>query len=324
MNPDASAAVSDPRILIVPQTSRGYGGLSKECRATARDCPQIRSITHIVDHTVTFAVQRPDAVPLPGGLAWEEEADTEGRPGRGLVRWVLRIDHAMQELDTGELMRTLVVTAGGGIQCSRLHSGQYLVGISESGAGCAPMDEAMNRMVSKIRQERHLTDELPGGRPGEVIEPFVAESPLLMQVLTRDAEEEHRLRAIWHRHLNPTDLHYAAYYRNWSLVCVGDTFDHQELDDTFGRVTAPARRARYRDLVCRLQNELDTLGSIIEPVTRDPVRRLVLDVVEGAFYMHWLDGAEGEFVVGVTFRQPKVAVAEQRLRKLVKEVRAPR
>ncbi|EFL35437.1 predicted protein [Streptomyces viridochromogenes DSM 40736] len=323
MNPDASAAVSDPRLLIVPQVSQSYGHLSKECRATVAACPEIRSISHVVSNTVVFAVREADAVPFPTGMSWEDEADTEGRPGRRLVRWVLETDEAMRALDVGYLMRTLVVTPEGGMQCSRLHSAQYLVGISPSGPGCDAMDTTMNRLVTKIRTGRQMVDELPGGRPGEVKEPLVQGSSLFMHVLSRDAQEAQRLRGIWHRHLNPRDLHYAAYYRDWSLVCSGDAFEHQELEDSFAVVSVAARRAIYRDLVSRLREQLTDLAGIMAPVTRAPIRRLVLDVVDGAFYMHWLGDAAGDFVVGVTFRQPQVAVAEERLLDLIAEVRVP-
>ncbi|MFF8935866.1 hypothetical protein ACF08O_14270 [Streptomyces paradoxus] len=324
MNPDASAAVSEPRLLSVPQVSQSYGHLSKECRAAVAACPEIRSMTHVVRNTVVFAVREAEAEPFPGGLSWEDEADAEGRPGRRLVRWVLKTEEAMRRLDVGDLMRTLVVTPEGGMQCSRLHAAQYLVGISPSETGCDAMDTKMNRLVSKIRAERQMADELPGGREGEVLEPFVQGGSLFMHVLTRDMQEEQRLRSIWHRHLNPGDLHYAAYYRNWSLVCSGDAFEHQELEDSFAVVSVAARRAIYRDLVSRLREELTDLAGIIAPVTRAPIRRLVLDVVDGAFYMHWLGDAEGDFVVGVTFRQPQVGVAEERLRHLTAAVRARR
>jgi hypothetical protein len=321
MNPDASAAVSEPRLLSVPQVSQSYGHLSKECRAAVAACPEIRSMTHVVRNTVVFAVREAEAEPFPGGLSWEDEADAEGRPGRRLVRWVLETEEAMRRLDVGDLMRTVVVTPEGGMQCSRLHSAQYLVGISASEPGCALMDTTMNRLVSKIRAERLMVDELPGGRTGEVKEPFVQGSSLFMHLLTRDPQEAQRLRSIWHRHLNPGDLHYAAYYRDWSLVCSGDAFEHQELEDSFAVVSVAARRAIYRDLVSRLREELTDLAAILAPVTRAPIRRLVLDVVDGAFYMHWLGDAEGDFVVGVTFRQPRVGVAEERLRDLIAEVR---
>ncbi|MFJ4554782.1 hypothetical protein ACIP4Q_01620 [Streptomyces massasporeus] len=321
MNPDASAAVSEPRLLSVPHVSENYGHLSKECRAAVAACPQIRSITHVVRNTIVFAVREADADPFPDGLSWEDEADAEGRPGRRLVRWVLATNEAMGPLDVGYLMRTLVVTRDGGMQCSRLHAAQYLVGISASEPGCDAMDKTMNRLVGKIRTGRHQVDELLGGSEEEVKEPVVPSGSLFMHVLTRDLQEAQRLRSTWHRHLNTGDLHYAAYYRDWSLVCSGDTFEHQELEDSFAVVSVAARRAIYRDLVSRLREELTELAGIIAPVTRAPIRRLVLDVVDGAFYMHWVGDGEGDFVVGVTFRQPQVAVAEERLRDLIAEVR---
>ncbi|CAL9412102.1 hypothetical protein SUDANB1_01672 [Streptomyces sp. enrichment culture] len=321
MNPDASAAVSEPRLLSVPQVSQSYGHLSKECRAAVAACPEIRSMTHVVRNTVVFAVREAEAEPFPGGLAWEDEADAEGRPGRRLVRWVLAAEEAMRRLDVGYLMRVLVVTPEGGMQCSRLHDAQYLVGISASGAGCDAMDRKMNKLVGKIRTGRRQVDELLGGSDEERKEPVVPSGSLFMHVLTRDLQEAQRLRSTWHSHLNPGDLHYAAYYRDWALVCSGDTFEHQELEDSFAVVSVAARRAIYRDLVSRLREELTDLAGVIAPVTRAPIRRLVLDVVDGAFYMHWLGHGEGDFVVGVTFRQPQVAVAEERLRDLIAEVR---
>jgi hypothetical protein len=47
----------------------------------------------------------------------------------------------------------------------------------------------------------------------------------------------------------------------------------------------------------------------------------VLDVQEGAVYIHWLDSRRGDFLLGVTLDQPMVDRAERRLRALVERVR---
>lgn len=322
MKRDADGAVSDPKALVAPHAERGYDHLIEACRSTAAACPEIRSLTHLTLNTVDFCVRAAAATPFEDALPWEDDVEVEGRPARRLVRWVSELDAAMRPLNTGELMRVLAVTRSAGAQCSRLREGQYVVGVSATGAGGDAVDRAVNAMVTDLRTRHYQQgDELPGGELGRPKRVLDGQVPLVMHVLTPDQDEESRLRGIWQRHVNPYDLQYAGYYRRHSPVCVGDAFEHGELVDTFLVVPVQTRRALYRDLVFRLGSALVELTDILRPVTGDPVERLVLDVQEGAVYVHWLDAAAGDFLVGVTVRQREVAVAEERLADLIAELR---
>ncbi|MFI2642315.1 hypothetical protein [Streptomyces sp. NPDC018610] len=322
MKRDADGAVSDPKALVAPHAERGYDHLIEACRTTAAACPEVRSLTHLTLNTVDFCVRAAAAAPFEDALPWEDEVEVEGRPARRLVRWVTEMDAAMRPLNTGELMRVLAVTRSAGAQCSRLRDGQYVVGISATGPGSDAVDGAVSTMVTGLRTDHYQQgDELPGGEPGRRKRALDGHVPLVMHVLTPDRDEESRLRGIWQRHVNPYDLQYAGYYRRRSAVCVGDAFEHGELADTFLVVPVQTRRALYRDLVFRLGSALVDLADILRPLTGDPLERLVLDVQEGAVYVHWLDPAAGDFVVGVTVRQKEVAVAEERLTDLVAELR---
>ncbi|MFF8594196.1 hypothetical protein ACF061_22630 [Streptomyces sp. NPDC015220] len=322
MKRDADGAVSDPKALVAPHAERGYDHLIEACRTTAARCPEVRSLTHLTLNAVDFSIRAAAAVPFSDALPWDDEVEVEGRPARRLVRWVTEMDAAMRPLNTGELMRVLAVTRSAGAQCSRLRHGQYVVGVSTTGPGSDAVDDAVNEMVTDLRTNHYQQgNELPGGEPGRRKRSLGAEVPLVMHVLTPDKDEESRLRGIWQRHVNPYDLQYAGYYRRWSPVCVGDAFEHGELADTFLVVSVQTRRALYRDLVFRLSSALVDLADILRPVTREPLERLVLDVQEGAVYLHWLDPAAGDFLVGVTVRQKEVAVAEERLTDLIGEIR---
>jgi hypothetical protein len=322
MKRDADAAGGGLKTLVAPHAGRGYDYLIEACRDTAAGCPGIRSLTHLTNNTVDFAVRAAAAEPFRGALPWDDEVEVEGRPAQRFVRWVLETDATMRQLRTGELMRVLAVTRSGGMQYSRLRDGQYVVGMATSSEGCDAMDTVMNDMATDLRYRLFdLGTEFPGGDPAQHKRTLTDHVPLTLQATTRDQEDENRLRGIWPRHLNPYDLHYAAYYRDGTPVCAGDCFEHAELSEALVAVPAQNRRAMYRDLVFRLQTSLGDLAQILEPLTTDPVERLVLDVQQGAVYLHWLDTADGDFVVGVTVRQKQVAVAEERLGDLIRDLR---
>ncbi|MBN0042720.1 hypothetical protein JS756_01060 [Streptomyces actuosus] len=322
MKQDADEAASGLKTLVAPHAGRGYDQVIEACRDTAAACSGIRSLTHLTDNTVDFTVRAASAVPFPGALPWDDEVEVEGQPAQRFVRWALEADDTMRQLRTGELMRVLAVTRSGGMQYSRLRDGQYVVGIARTGVESDAMDTAVNKMTTGLRTGHwDQGNEYPGGDHNQVKRMLTEHVPLTVQATTRDKDEENRLRGVWQRHLNPYDLHYAAYYRAWSPVCAGDCFEHSALSEALIAVPAQNRRAMYRDLVFRLNSWLTDLTEILEPVTPDPVERLVLDVQQGAFYLHWLDPAAGDFVVGVTARQRQVHVAEERLGDLIRDMR---
>jgi hypothetical protein len=299
---------------------------SDRCQAEFVASGRLRSIAHFSNQILDFVIR-----PSGAGLQrpeHDEDAinEEEGRPGGQLVLCFEDFDQALRQLNTGELMRTIVATPSGSLYCARVKQALHLVGITHAPDGVDDLDTTMNRLVTMVRDEVHnLPDERLGGdrRWHLSAVPPITEHQFAFEVGLTALESPHletRLRSLWPRFVNCEDLHYAALYRDWSLVCVGDAFDDDRISPRFMNIEPPRRRSLYRDIAHRLRADIARLRDVLHPVTADPINRLVLDVQEGSVYIHWLGTGTGDFILGVTLNQILVHAAEQRLRGLIAEL----
>lgn len=298
--------------------------ISELCQRHVAECPAIRSVAHYSNGVLDFVVHAADAEPLLGGPLMDRRIDAEGRPGHQLVRCVQDFDRSLTALRTGELMRTVVATPSAAMYCGRVKADQHLVGITLEGDGIEPMDDRLNTLVTQIRSLMNLPNEYPGGADVEYVAPEGTEGLQFLIGRVVDEQAQARLRGIWHRHLNHTDLQYLAYYRSWELICVGDAFDTPRLGLHFLATEPSSRRRKYRDIAGGLRTDIARLRDTLQPVSHNPINRLVLDVQEGAVYIHWVsEGRHGDFLLGVTLDQHQVGNAERRLREVVNELPPP-
>ncbi|TPQ21325.1 hypothetical protein [Streptomyces sporangiiformans] len=308
-------------------TAKRHGLITRLCEEAVAEAPAVRSLSHYSNGILDFAVFRASRAPL-SSLVTEvgDEAQNESLPGSRLLLCAQDLGAVLRPLGTGELMRTVLANARGGLWGGRARPGEFLAAVTDVPDGVPAMDAAMNRLVTRIRAEVHsLPDEKPGGDPGA--KPYLqtgattSEGPQVDfgTAAVPDTLYEQRLRDLWRTHVNTTDLQYAGYYRDWTLVCVGDVFDAHELGPRFIDVSVRTRRTAYRDLSRSLRGHLvrltDALG-LVAPADAGhaPVDRLVLDVQEGAVYVLWT--SPRAFLLGVTLDQRHVDNAERRLRGL--------
>lgn len=285
----------------------------------------VRSVAHYSHGALDFVVRRDGVPPLKGPHGTpSSDLAAEALPGRHLVVCAEDLNRSLQRLGTGELMRLVVGTPAGGMYCGRIRGGQHLTGVALSADGVVELDKALNDAVRTIRTEvHHLPDELLGGNPdARPAEPEgVTAAHFEVDLADRGPEEEARLRGLWHRHVNPVDLQYGAYYDEWSMVCAGDAFDDPRLGVRLMDTPSRDRRHMYRDLAARLRSDITRLRQALRPVADGPVDRLVLDVQEGAIYVLWPGRGSGTFLLGVTTDQHQVATAEEGLRSLLSALR---
>ncbi|MFC9292887.1 hypothetical protein ACFTWH_05770 [Streptomyces sp. NPDC057011] len=324
------AAPAQQRTEILKEshwTPQRHGRITELCQeAVASAGSGIRSLSHYSNGILDFVVCHTDRGPLSSMVADAgDDLQDESLPGSRLLLCTQDLGGILRPLGTGDLMRTVVANAGGGLWGGRVKPGEFLAGLTEEAASVEAMDATMNTLVTRLRTEVHrLPDELPGGSltaaPGHSTEQV---SPRVdFGTATRPGSgDEERLRHLLQGHLNTTDLQYAAYYRDWTLVCVGDVFDAPELGPRFLNVSVRSRRSAYRDLSQRLSGHLSRLTDALHLVAPPepggpPVDRLVLDVQEGAVYVTWT--SPSEFVVGVTLDQPQVGNADINLNRLAR------
>lgn len=312
-------------VVLTERHDDGHRPLSDRCQDAFADSAAIRSIAHFGNGIIDFAVRPENARPLPNTtLVTEDPLESEGAMGRQLIRSFQDLDTELNRFQTGDLMRMVVQTRSCGLYCGRVRARQHLVGVTLD-SDVPALDEAMNRLVTRLRTEVYnLPDENPGGAEGASRAELDTVQKLTFEGgLRHDPARVGQLRGIWHRFVNPTDLQYASYFQHWTLTCAGDAFEDPGLSPRFLDMTASARRALYRDLAGRLRGTVARLQDVLRPITRDPIDRLVLDVQEGAVYLHRLPTGLDDLVIGVTMDQFLVGRAEQRLRELVSEIPAP-
>ncbi|MFD5896563.1 MULTISPECIES: hypothetical protein [unclassified Streptomyces] len=307
-------------------TDDAYEEFAQRCLAAARKTPLFRGIAHFSNNIVDFAVRPAGAPPFPaaGGLPWDEEVETEGRPGRQLLRCVADFSTTLDRLETGYLMRVLAVTTGGAMHYGRLKRGQHLVSVTLADAGVDGLDWMMNDTVADIREAvLHQPDEHLGGDKNRPLRALDGPQDINFEAdRTADQVLVSALRRDWQSLVNRHDLQYAAYYRDWALVCAGDALGDRLISPHLVGVVAAAKRAMYHDIAFRLRTTVASLAEPLQSIGLSGLTRLVLDVQEGAVYIHWLGGGEGDFVLGVTLDQFEVANAETRLRELVRGISA--
>ncbi|NEA61828.1 hypothetical protein [Streptomyces sp. SID12488] len=309
-------------------TPKRHGLITALCEETLERTPAIRSLAHYSNGILDFVALRADRAPL-SSLVTEigDDAQNESLPGSRLLLCTQDLGAVLRPLKTGELMRTVLAGTRAGLWGGRARPDEFLAAVTDVPGGVPDMDDAMNRLVTRIRTEVHgLPDELLGGDAQAKAHLQSGEAPAGPHVdfgtaAAPNAVYEQRLRDLWRTQVNTTDLQYAGYYRDWTLVCVGDVFDSQELGPRFMDVSVRTRRTAYRDLSRSLRGHLIRLKDALDliappPVNGASVERLVLDVQEGAVYVHWT--SPRAFLLGVTLDQRQVANAEQRLAALAR------
>ncbi|MFD5157197.1 hypothetical protein ACFWMJ_03855 [Streptomyces hawaiiensis] len=327
------AAVPQPETELFTESHwspEGHGRITALCQQAFAGAPALRSVSHYSNGIIDFVVRRSDCPPLSSLVTvGGEDIANEALPGSRLLLSTQDLGALMRPLGTGELMRIVVANARGGLWGGRVKAGQYVSAHTDTPGGMPTVDAAMNALVSAIRtQVHHLPDELPGGLTNAP-QPLPEDKGRLRidfgtAAAEPDSPSEMRLRALWGGHVNTLDLQYAAYYRDWKLVCAGDVFESPELGPRFLETSVRSRRTSYRDLAQSLRGHLARLTDALRLVVPPPADRLVLDVQEGAVYVTWL--SPRDYVLGVTLDQRQVTHAEIRLRRLasaVSEIRGP-
>ncbi|MEV5408145.1 hypothetical protein AB0K60_04775 [Thermopolyspora sp. NPDC052614] len=318
-----------PYLVREPHVHAGYDGLIRYCGASLSAPHGPQYIAHYGTGVFDFSVDTFDHDECATLLRMppKETRDRYRHAARQFIVCVEDFDLSLRALNTGEVIRTVVQSVGSGaLYCGRIRSGEYVVGAALPPLRAEAMDLRMNHLANEIREnEFRLGSEHPGGDippspadPGDVNPPSAprtwSDSGLREQLQTRLFND-------WAYSVGPDDLHYAALYRNWSPVHVGDVFDDPQLGRWFTDIAITSRRTLYQDIASRLRSDMSRLRHALRLIIDGPIDRLVLDVQAGALYVHWLQPGSGDFLVGVTLMQDKVWYAEARLRRLVERVR---
>jgi hypothetical protein len=244
------------------------------------------------------------------------------RLGRQLCAAFEQLDQDMQPAYTGALIRAVFRTDDAEIVCDPVVRSQYVVGIGYTGDRDAYIDEASDvdrsvaGLITDLRGEVGLSSQNPGGFETETadVAPSAASPPhsSSRRPLPRPIKEA-CLNA-----LNAAGLHLVAYCVDDEVAFVADVLDHAALGLYFaGAVTPDYRRAYYQSLCDRLGELRAQLNRVTAILLRGRLKRVVLDVEQGAVYYLRVSGRV--HLVGVTLHQPRVHNADVRMAQLAIE-----
>jgi hypothetical protein len=117
------------------------------------------------------------------------------------------------------------------------------------------------------------------------------------------------------------DLHYVEYYADGQPIMSLDLLDHPELHRYHEVVEPYQRREEYHRQGKALNALCRRLNSELSPLNTGDLIRLVFDVERGAIYYYIVTTDTNRFLIGVTLNQYKVYVADQKMAKLVDDIR---
>jgi len=296
--------------------------LFRICSRTMTGASGLHHLAYYTDRVLDFALDHLDAPEVALPPAGEEPRVGLRRLGRQLCAAFEQLDDRLRNAYTGALIRTVIRTDDAEIVCDPVVRTQYVVGVGYTGDRDGYIDEAndvdrsLARLITELRAEVGLSSQNLGGFDTEETgDP--AREPVVSHVTKRGSlpapVEEACTGA-----LHPADLHFVAYCVDDEVVFHADVFDHAALSMYFaGSVTPDYRRAFYQKLseqLCEIRTQLNRVTALL---LRGRLKRVVLDVEQGAVYYYRV--SRRTHLVGVTLHQPKVHHADVRMAQLATE-----
>ncbi len=281
------------------------------CRAVLNKPNGLHYVAHVTHGILDFAMGVPGRWPRGG-----READALEGAGRQLGLAVVQLGAACEPLDTGALIRVVLQGENGALFQAVKAADQTFFGLTFDGT--PEMVAKADRLLASIAgsaarrigaavlrwgafQHREDSGELWG--------------PYAVSVQTGSAPQPHVMAGegvglpSWvtepsRAALHPDDLHFVGIYQRDTLLWCADVFDAQALSPFFQRVSAPARRRAYGQLVNQVGLQFRRFRQLLALVRSDELVQLVLNVGHGAIYVRPLSGSE--YLVAVTLSQSAV------------------
>jgi predicted regulator of Ras-like GTPase activity (Roadblock/LC7/MglB family) len=279
----------------------------------AEGAPQ--RILHLIS-----GIEQPDS---PPGSAGEPHT----RVARLVSLLFFEENRALEEVQTGNLIRLVVEGEHGAIYCLAVQRNRHLVGVLTADATPEAVDAAdrvMARLVDAVRRSIGLNSQNPAGFtsfPGDDVvdaqygnhqsEDHYSGVPPIATVRGPDVDPVQRELLL--NMIAPDAVQWAALVHGREVRVAVDCFADARMDEFFVLMGQDARRRFYSDFAgsgCMLLNRVSRL---VRPALGGRVRRIVLDVEEGTVVLHRL-GPQAH-LMGVTLNQERVAVVERLLRR---------
>lgn len=236
---------------------------------------------------------------------------------------VAQLDRRLSEARSGSLIRVLLEAGDGAYYCDSVIPGIYLVAARFlEPVGTEPDrvergDRELAKLATELRRRLGLPSLNPGGfETGPPSWPAGSVSPDELHVSGDQADP--RLPPCRDA-LAAESVHYLAYCRHGEVVFSVDMLAHDQLAHHFSLIDVTARRRLYRELVAEIGAVAGGFGKVVHPTLLGPLRRIVLDVEQGAF--SYVRIKRGEYLVGVNLVQRQVERSDAATRRVAEIIR---
>jgi hypothetical protein len=118
--------------------------------------------------------------------------------------------------------------------------------------------------------------------------------------------------------LSADDVHFIGYYVNGDCRFHLDVLDSTTLNRFFRGLDRNHRRLAYERAGRQLDWVISRLNTYMRRLDGGILVRTVLDVEQGALYYYWID--QNVYLTGLTMDQPKVLIADEKLRRLANAI----
>ena len=256
-----------------------------------------------------------DPASSPGMTDVSRRISDVGYLGRQLHYMMRGVAEALEECDSGRLIRAVFDVGPGALLFYEVRPGEYLVGLVLGADNVSAADRAMAEAVGKIRGLLSLPDQNPGGFKAHGGEPdgLVPADPA--SLTTSRVGTDDVFLGIASAELRRGSLHFAAHFDRSACTSSADTLDDERLRDFFTKITRRRRRAVYQELGGQFHALSASIDRALYGVVGQRTVRTVLDVEEGALYVQ--HRTRDEHILGVTLVQKWVRAASDHFDDLV-------
>ncbi|MFD2420158.1 hypothetical protein [Amycolatopsis pigmentata] len=314
---------SEIRLQREPHVDAKYQAAMDLCRNAMEDVPVLHHLAHFTRGSFDFAYDR--LASLPGTPV---ERDIYVRTGTQITNAAGELDRMLAATETGALIRTVVHGPRGLLVCDSVIPQEHVIGFCHDAsalptedaspadlAGARQVDSAIGRLVTDLRALISQPPLNPGSwitpKPDDPEDAVVASPRKVSPPHVEDEGGGTVLTDLLTGPLSPADLQFVAYCKDFRVLCTADQLAHPDIAPYFHQISVTERREFYQELGPAMPAWVRKLGRMASTVIGPRLERVVLDVEQGAVYYYRI--RPGEYLIGVTMDQGRVAVTDSKM-----------
>lgn len=297
------------------------------CRKAIEGTPVLHHLAHFTKGVFNFDYDWLDTLPGP-----HAGRDVYARTGTQVSNAVVDLDRQLYAAETGALIRTVAHGQHGLLVCNSVVPKEHVVAFCHNPAalpvsevpltdleGARQVDSAIGLLVTELRRLISQQSQNPGS--------WITPKPDDAEDIARghriagppphiDGDDTTAVARLLAESIDPADLQFVTYCRDFQILFAADHLGHPAIGSYFQRISVAERRAFYYQFCEVIPAEVRKLGRMVSTIIGGRLERVVLDVEQGAVYYYRI--RPGEYLVGVTVDQGRVAVTDSKIARLAR------